>query len=244
MKSRKTKFYVDAITKQKPIPSIRKYHFGAAGVILGMAVALIGGTEQISAEETVATEVVSSTVKDESSTQVEATISAETTTAAQRQAKIAYRVIYKDVATGDVFKPEQVQYAVFNTTDKVASTTVTVKADKVRTGYELVDASKATVTQVISEDKKNEIVFEIKKSEVATEEKAVEGTTGFRALTNPDATGHKLGEQSGILADNVGTASPTFTEANNAQIASRTQGAMVATSEAGYYTFSYAPLST
>ncbi|HFI2448024.1 TPA: MucBP domain-containing protein, partial [Streptococcus suis] len=140
------------------------------------------------AEEKVATpaETVSSSATPTTSTISTPVVSEEIRTTdeleRERIAQIAYRVVYTDVETGHVYRPTQTQYVSVHSYDEAASTSVTVSADNVRTGYRLADGQEAQITRVITENQRNILSFAIvKKSEEELIAESV-GTTGVRAL--------------------------------------------------------------
>ncbi|NQO85930.1 YSIRK-type signal peptide-containing protein, partial [Streptococcus suis] len=160
--------------------SIRKYHFGAASVLLGMSLALGAGAQVAQAEETVASSeattetVASSTASSASSEAVvtEATIASTTETVATtaRTATISYIVQYV-AEDGSVVKADVLSTTV-DTTETTATTSVSVTAEA-PTGYVLPTGQTAVVTQVVTENAINLLTVKVVKN---AEEKAIETT--------------------------------------------------------------------
>ncbi|MEX5398734.1 YSIRK-type signal peptide-containing protein, partial [Streptococcus sp. ZJ93] len=152
--------------------SIRKFHFGAASVLLGTILS-VGTATTVSAEEPlVEASVGHSEVSSEESTAVlspvsdanEATASAAVASPSERTAVLSYTVRYVD-ETGKVV------YAVTKTTEvtterSLAMTFVTEVADTdglSAKGYELVDKTKGVRPQTVTEGADNVVEFAVKK---------------------------------------------------------------------------------
>ncbi|HEM5316630.1 TPA: MucBP domain-containing protein, partial [Streptococcus suis] len=175
--------------------SIRKYHFGAASVLLGMSLVMGAGAQTVKAEETAASSdattatVASSTDSSASSETVvaEATVASTTETVAstERTATINYIVQYV-LEDGTVVKAD-VKTTSVTTTEAIAASTVEV-ATELPTGYELVTGQSATVSQVVTENGENIVTVKVVKK---AEEKAAttsETTSSATTTATEEAT--------------------------------------------------------
>ncbi|HFI2692390.1 TPA: MucBP domain-containing protein, partial [Streptococcus suis] len=174
--------------------SIRKYHFGAASVLLGMSLAVGTGTtvqaeDTVVASETLAssTTVVSSTESTPSSetsttasTETSATVaesvdnasdtlaeSTETVTSSpERKATINYIIQYIDEAGSLV--DAALQTITIPTTDAVGTATVGISLE-LPAGYELAPGQSASLSQEVTEGAENIVTIKVvKKEAVAT----------------------------------------------------------------------------
>ncbi|NQO19109.1 YSIRK-type signal peptide-containing protein [Streptococcus suis] len=195
--------------------SIRKYHFGAASVLLGMSLALGAGAQVAQAQETtLATEPSSSTLVEESgqatatttetatSTVVEAetqtateTVTETTPSAEEVQGRIAtvnYIVSY--VTEDGVALKADLQTVLVPTSDAVAKSTLIATA-QIPEGYELAAGQEASVTVEVTEGGANVVTFKVvKKAEVKTEETTATNTapsTESKATETPASTENK-----------------------------------------------------
>ncbi|HEL2593102.1 TPA: MucBP domain-containing protein, partial [Streptococcus suis] len=167
--------------------SIRKYHFGAASVLLGMSLAVGAGAQTAQAETTTATTgattLASSTEVDSSTTTEASATGATTTTAstevatAERTATIEYTVEYQD-ESGKVVS-STVKSVETKTTDKIAIAIVTESAI-VPEGYELAANEMATASTGVIEAGHSKVVFKVVKK---AEEKAATSETTTTAST-------------------------------------------------------------
>ncbi|WP_153053364.1 MucBP domain-containing protein [Streptococcus suis] len=160
--------------------SIRKYHFGAASVLLGMSIALGTGTQVVQAAETVttpeSTSVASSTSATESTTSETSTETA-TSSSSERTVEIGYIVKY---ATEEgTLVNASVETVSVTTTETIAKATVSVTA-VVPEGYELAAGQSATVSQEVSENGVNIVTVKVVKK---AEEKAATSETTTTAST-------------------------------------------------------------
>ncbi|NQI36472.1 YSIRK-type signal peptide-containing protein, partial [Streptococcus suis] len=160
--------------------SIRKYHFGAASVLLGMSIALGTGTQVVQAAETVttpeSTSVASSTSATESTTSETSTETA-TSSSSERTVEIGYIVKY---ATEDgTLVNASVETVSVTTTETIAKATVSVTA-VVPEGYELAAGQAATVSQEVTENGVNIVTVKVVKK---AEEKAATSETTTTAST-------------------------------------------------------------
>ncbi|HEM4292828.1 TPA: MucBP domain-containing protein [Streptococcus suis] len=160
--------------------SIRKYHFGAASVLLGMSIALGTGTQVVQAAETVttpeSTSVASSTSATESTTSETSTETA-TSSSSERTVEIGYIVKY---ATEEgTLVNASVETVSVTTTETIAKATVSVTA-VVPEGYELAAGQVATVSQEVTENGVNIVTVKVVKK---AEEKAATSETTTTAST-------------------------------------------------------------
>ncbi|HFI0157769.1 TPA: YSIRK-type signal peptide-containing protein, partial [Streptococcus suis] len=166
--------------------SIRKYHFGAASVLLGMSLALGAGGQAVKAEETAASsEALASTTATSSTqassevvpaTSVEATTTTATETVApaatttevaatERTATINYIVQY--LLEDGTLVDAVVKSATVTTTDATAKTTVDVTAE-LPEGYVLAEGQAETTSNQVTEGAENLVTIKVaKKAEVA-----------------------------------------------------------------------------
>ncbi|HFI2660049.1 TPA: YSIRK-type signal peptide-containing protein, partial [Streptococcus suis] len=160
--------------------SIRKYHFGAASVLLGMSIALGTGTQVVQAAETVttpeSTSVASSTSATESTTSETSTETA-TSSSSERTVEIGYIVKY---ATEEgTLVNASVETVSVTTTETIAKATVSVTA-VVPEGYELAAGQAATVSQEVTENGVNIVTVKVVKK---AEEKAATAKSTEDAAT-------------------------------------------------------------
>ncbi|HFI0635394.1 TPA: YSIRK-type signal peptide-containing protein, partial [Streptococcus suis] len=203
--------------------SIRKYHFGAASVLLGMSLALGSGAQVVQAQELAAssaetaivvagtTEASSSTLPTETTTTETAsseTVTETTTTetatettpsAEEVQGRIAtvnYIVSY--VTEDGVALKADLQTVLVPTTEAVAKSTLTATA-QIPEGYELAAGQEASVTVEVTEGGANVVTFKVvKKAEVKTEETTATNTapsTESKATETPASTESKATEE-------------------------------------------------
>ncbi|HEP1809704.1 TPA: MucBP domain-containing protein [Streptococcus suis] len=160
--------------------SIRKYHFGAASVLLGMSIALGTGTQVVQAAETVtapeSTSVTSSTSATESTTSETSTETA-TSSSSERTVEVGYIVKY--ATEDDTLVNASVETVSVTTTETIAKATVSVTA-VVPEGYELASGQSATVSQEVTENGVNIVTVKVVKK---AEEKAATSETTTTAST-------------------------------------------------------------
>ncbi|HFI0067724.1 TPA: MucBP domain-containing protein, partial [Streptococcus suis] len=189
--------------------SIRKYHFGAASVLLGMSLALGAGAQVAQAEETVASSeattetVASSTASSASSEAVatETTVASTTETATSSSTETVASTTETAATTTDSLATTArtatisyiVQYVAedgsvvkadvlsttVNTTETTATTSVSVTAEA-PTGYVLPTGQTAVVTQDVTENGVNIVTVKVVKK---AEEKAATSATTTPAST-------------------------------------------------------------
>ncbi|HEL1586369.1 TPA: MucBP domain-containing protein, partial [Streptococcus suis] len=161
--------------------SIRKYHFGAASVLLGLSLAT--GAQAVKAEEVTADSSAATTVQSSTSTEVVTPTETSTSTAAERTVEVSYVVQYV-LADGSLVNATVASTSI-TTTDALASTDVTVNAE-VPAGYELAADQPATVTQTVTENGENIITVTV--APVATETTEVAPTEVVAATETTTAT--------------------------------------------------------
>nr|WP_105210214.1 MucBP domain-containing protein [Streptococcus suis] len=215
--------------------SIRKYHFGAASVLLGMSLALGAGGQAVKAEETAASsEALASTTATSSTqassevapaTSVEATTTTATETAApaatttevaatERTATINYIVQY--LLEDGTLVEAVVKSATVKTTDSTAKTTVDVTAE-LPEGYILAEGQEEISSHEITEGAENLVTIKVvKKAEVAsTTTEAPAATTTATAPAAPAATTPATAEEAKVvLEQNISEAQVLSNEAD------------------------------
>ncbi|HEM3703044.1 TPA: MucBP domain-containing protein, partial [Streptococcus suis] len=189
--------------------SIRKYHFGAASVLLGMSLAVGTGTtvqaeDTVVASETLAssTTVVSSTESTPSSetstatsTETSATVaesvdnasetlaeSTETVTSSpERKATINYIIQY--ITEDGSLVDAALQTITIPTTDAVGTATVGISLE-LPAGYELAPGQSASLTQEVTEGAENVVTVKVvKKAEATATTATSESTTTVASET-------------------------------------------------------------
>ncbi|HFU4117123.1 TPA: MucBP domain-containing protein, partial [Streptococcus suis] len=189
--------------------SIRKYHFGAASVLLGMSLVVGTGTT-VQAEDTIlvaetltsSTTVVSSTDSEPSSetsevtsTDMSASTSSNTTTSdtqtentetsssLERKATINYIIQYIDEAGSLV--DAALQTIIIPTADVVGTATVEMNIE-LPTGYVLAPGQSASISQELTEGDENIVTVKVVKKEVVA--------TSTNATTETSTTAENVGE--------------------------------------------------
>ncbi|HFI0468481.1 TPA: MucBP domain-containing protein, partial [Streptococcus suis] len=233
--------------------SIRKYHFGAASVLLGMSLAVGTGTtvqaeDTVVASETLAssTTVVSSTESTPSSetstatsTETSATVvesvdntietlaeSTETVTSSpERKATINYIVQY--VLEDGTVVHVVVQSVAISTSDAVGTATVGISLE-LPAGYELAPGQSASLTQEVTEGAENVVTVKVvKKAETtattATSETVSTATTTTATATETIKTPATVEEAKVVLEQNI----------SEAQVLSNEASRLYATTQAG-----------
>ncbi|HFH9840394.1 TPA: MucBP domain-containing protein, partial [Streptococcus suis] len=233
--------------------SIRKYHFGAASVLLGMSLAVGTGTtvqaeDTVVASETLAssTTVVSSTESTPSSetstatsTETSATVvesvdntietlaeSTETVTSSpERKATINYIVQY--VLEDGTVVHVVVQSVAISTSDAVGTATVGISLE-LPVGYELAPVQSASLTQEVTEGAENVVTVKVvKKAETtattATSETVSTATTTTATATETIKTPATVEEAKVVLEQNI----------SEAQVLSNEASRLYATTQAG-----------
>ncbi|MBL1125127.1 YSIRK-type signal peptide-containing protein [Streptococcus suis] len=200
--------------------SIRKYHFGAASVLLGMSIALGTGTQVVQAAETVttpeSTSVASSTSATESTTSETSTETA-TSSSSERTVEIGYIVKY---ATEEgTLVNASVETVSVTTTETIAKATVSVTA-VVPEGYELAAGQAATVSQEVTENGVNIVTVKVVKK---AEEKAATSETTTTASTETATAKSTEGAATTTTTTESLTSAPTTPEASKAQTAASTR---------------------
>ncbi|HEM4423730.1 TPA: MucBP domain-containing protein, partial [Streptococcus suis] len=200
--------------------SIRKYHFGATSVLLGMSIALGTGTQVVQAAETVttpeSTSVASSTSATESTTSETSTETA-TSSSSERTVEIGYIVKY---ATEEgTLVNASVETVSVTTTETIAKATVSVTA-VVPEGYELAAGQSATVSQEVTENGVNIVTVKVVKK---AEEKAATSETTTTASTETATAKSTEGAATTTTTTESLTSAPTTPEASKAQTAASTR---------------------
>ncbi|HEM3182360.1 TPA: MucBP domain-containing protein, partial [Streptococcus suis 89-5259] len=200
--------------------SIRKYHFGAASVLLGMSIALGTGTQVVQAAETVttpeSTSVASSTSATESTTSETSTETA-TSSSSERTVEIGYIVKY---ATEEgTLVNASVETVSVTTTETIAKATVSVTA-VVPEGYELAAGQAATVSQEVTENGVNIVTVKVVKK---AEEKAATSETTTTASTETATAKSTEDAATTTTTTESLTSAPTTPEASKAQTAASTR---------------------
>ncbi|HEL2401070.1 TPA: MucBP domain-containing protein, partial [Streptococcus suis] len=222
--------------------SIRKYHFGAASVLLGMSLALGAGGQAVKAEETAAsseaiasttatsstqasTEIVPVTTVETAATETVASTTAPAATpkevaATERTATINYIVQY--LLEDGTLVDAVVKTTTVATTDALAKTTVEVVAE-LPEGYELAEGQVETTSQEVTEGAENLVTIKVvKKAEVAaTTTAAPAATTTTTETATPVATTPVTVEEAKVvLEQNISEAEVLSNEASRLYTAS------------------------
>ncbi|HEM4335182.1 TPA: MucBP domain-containing protein [Streptococcus suis] len=187
--------------------SIRKYHFGAASVLLGMSLAVGAGAQTAQAEATTATteattlasstEVAPSTTTEASATEATTTTASTEVATTERTVTIGYTVEYQD-ESGKVVE-STVKSIETKTTDKTAIAIVTETAT-VPADYELVANELTTSTTGVVEGANTKVVFKVVK-------KVVADTTSTTTSTSATDTASTSTSSSTAVAQTTATAS-------------------------------------
>ncbi|HFI0361005.1 TPA: MucBP domain-containing protein, partial [Streptococcus suis] len=197
--------------------SIRKYHFGAASVLLGMSLALGAGAQAVQAEETLASsETTTATSTLASSTEASAEVAASTTTetsatVASTEASATVASTTETVGTIDgqtVTSAERVatinyivtyvledgtlvnasvNTATINTTDEVAKATIPVFVS-IPEGYELASGQSSSVTLEVTENGQNVSTVKVVKKTEAKSTTTTESTSAETAVNETTNT--------------------------------------------------------
>ncbi|HEL9633643.1 TPA: MucBP domain-containing protein, partial [Streptococcus suis] len=230
--------------------SIRKYHFGAASVLLGVSLALAGGAKALAntvEPDTLPQLILEAQPKDEgeglletgaefleSSVPVEVstegdtltpveTVTEETQEVVERTATINYIVQY--LLEDGTLVDAVVKTTTVTTTDATAKTTVEVVAE-LPEGYELAEGQVETTSQEVTEGAENLVTIKVvKKAEVAaTTTAAPAATTTTTETAAPVATTPVTVEEAKVvLEQNI----------SEAQLLSNEASRLYATTQAG-----------
>ncbi|HEL2057023.1 TPA: MucBP domain-containing protein [Streptococcus suis] len=209
--------------------SIRKYHFGAASVLLGLSLAT--GAQAVKAEEVTADSSAATTVQSSTSTEAVAsstevaastetatssstetvasttetvetvvTIEGQTVTSAERIATINYIVTY--VLEDGTLVNASVNTATINTTDEVAKAIIPVYIE-VPAGYELATGQSSAVTLEVTENGQNVATVKVVKK---AEEKAATTSDSTTTAASSSVTNSATEETSSVaVAETVKT---------------------------------------
>ncbi|HFI2432710.1 TPA: YSIRK-type signal peptide-containing protein [Streptococcus suis] len=190
--------------------SIRKYHFGAASVLLGMSLVLGAGAQVAKAEEAVASPTATTSSSTDAPTETAATKTATEETQG-RIATINYIVSY--VTEDGVARKADLKATSVETFEQVAKSTVSVDS-QIPEGYELAAGQEASVTLEVTEGGANVVTFKVvKKAEVKTEETTATNTapsteskkTEISASTENKATNEKAASEATATTPTVPT---------------------------------------
>ncbi|HEO8607632.1 TPA: MucBP domain-containing protein [Streptococcus suis] len=185
--------------------SIRKYHFGAASVLLGVALALTGGAEASantadtgsSTTPSSAVEATSSTTNvaitsTESTAPVDSSIASATTETVaatpvqERVATINYTVEYQD-ETGAVVATTA--KSVEKKTSEAVAIAIVTEVAELPAGYELASNTGSSTSVGVIEGGNTKVVFKVVKQVVADKTNATESTTSeVASSTTPSST--------------------------------------------------------
>ncbi|WP_153046677.1 MucBP domain-containing protein, partial [Streptococcus suis] len=214
--------------------SIRKYHFGAASVLLGMSLALGAGGQAVKAEETAASseaiasttatsstqassEVVPVTTVETAATETVASTTAPAATpkevaATERSATINYIVNY--VLEDGTLVNAVVKSTTVTTTDATAKTTVEVVAE-LPEGYELAEGQVETTSQEVTEGAENLVAVKVVKKAVATTATTSATTPATTSTTTKTAAAQTpVAEAKVVLEQNISEAEVLSDEAD------------------------------
>ncbi|HEM6290744.1 TPA: MucBP domain-containing protein, partial [Streptococcus suis] len=214
--------------------SIRKYHFGAASVLLGMSLALGTGAQVAQAEDTVASSEATTTVAsstdssaDSEAVVTEATVasttetsvsaaetatSSSTETAASTTETVASTertatinyIVQYVLEDGTVVKAD-VKTTSVTTTEATATSTVEV-ATELPLGYELASGQTATVTQEVTEGAANVVTVKVvKKAEATTTTATTESKTTETASSETTTSTETKAATTEAVAETVKT---------------------------------------
>ncbi|HFI0340790.1 TPA: MucBP domain-containing protein [Streptococcus suis] len=228
--------------------SIRKYHFGAASVLLGMSLALGAGAQAVQAEETLAsseTTAVASTTDTSASSEAvvtEATVASstetavsasetatstsssteasttETATATSTERSATINYIVQYVLEDGTVVKADVNAATVNTTETTAKATVVVSTD-LPAGYELASGQTATVTQEVTEGAANVVTVKVVKKAEATTTTA---TTESKATATTESKATATTESKATATASSETTTSTETKAATTEAVAET----------------------
>ncbi|HEM5124091.1 TPA: MucBP domain-containing protein, partial [Streptococcus suis] len=208
--------------------SIRKYHFGAASVLLGMSLVMGAGAQTVKAEETAASSdatTASSTSVDSLNADAKESVALPTETAASSERTVDISYIVKYVLEDGSVVSASVESVSTTTTEAIAKATATVTA-VVPEGYELAEGQVETTSQEVTEGAENLVAIKVvKKAEVAaTTTAAPAATTTTTETAAPVATTPVTVEEGKVvLEQNI----------SEAQLLSNEASRLYATTQAG-----------
>ncbi|MFH6650265.1 MucBP domain-containing protein [Streptococcus suis] len=170
--------------------SIRKYHFGAASVLLGMSLVMGTGAQTVKAEETVASSdatTASSTSVDSLNADAKESVALPTETAASSERTVDISYIVKYVLEDGSVVSASVESVSATTTEAIAKATATVTA-VVPEGYELASGESATVLHEVTENAENIVTVKVVKKVEATATVSTPTTTSTTVATASSTT--------------------------------------------------------
>nr|CAM35500.1 muramidase-released protein [Streptococcus suis] len=228
--------------------SIRKYHFGAASVLLGVSLVLGAGAQVVKADETVASSepTIASSVAPASTeavaeeaekTNAENTSAVATTSTEVEKAK----AVLEQVTSESPLLAGLGQKELAKTEDATLAKAIEDAQTKLAAAKAILADSEATVEQVEAQVAAVKVANEALGNEL--QKYTVDGLlTAALDTVAPDTTAStlKVGDGEGTLLDSTTTATPSMAEPNGAAIAPhtlRTQDGIKATSEPNWYTF-------
>ncbi|HEL1745536.1 MucBP domain-containing protein [Streptococcus suis] len=226
--------------------SIRKYHFGAASVLLGVSLVLGAGAQVVKADETVASSepTIASSVAPASTeavaeeaekTNAENTSAVATTSTEVEKAK----AVLEQVTSESPLLAGLGQKELAKTEDATLAEAVADVQAKLAAAKAILADSEATVEQVEAQVAAVKAANEALGNEL--QKYTVNGLlTAALDTVAPDTTAStlKVGDGEGTLLDRTTTATPSMAEPNGATIAPHTlRDKVEATKESGWYTF-------
>ncbi|WP_074413361.1 MucBP domain-containing protein [Streptococcus suis] len=226
--------------------SIRKYHFGAASVLLGVSLVLGAGAQVVKADETVASSepTIASSVAPASTeavaeeaekTNAENTSAVATTSTEVEKAK----AVLEQVTSESPLLAGLGQKELAKTEDATLAEAVADVQTKLAAAKAILADSEATVEQVEAQVAAVKAANEALGNEL--QKYTVNGLlTAALDTVAPDTTAStlKVGDGEGTLLDRTTTATPSMAEPNGATIAPHTlRDKVEATKESGWYTF-------
>ncbi|HIH7962424.1 TPA: MucBP domain-containing protein [Streptococcus suis] len=226
--------------------SIRKYHFGAASVLLGVSLVLGAGAQVVKADETVASSepTIASSVAPASTeavaeeaekTNAENTSAVATTSTEVEKAK----AVLEQVTSESPLLAGLGQKELAKTEDATLAEAVADVQAKLAAAKAILADSEATVEQVEAQVAAVKAANEALGNEF--QKYTVNGLlTAALDTVAPDTTAStlKVGDGEGTLLDRTTTATPSMAEPNGATIAPHTlRDKVEATKESGWYTF-------
>ncbi|CYX48333.1 MucBP domain-containing protein [Streptococcus suis] len=170
--------------------SIRKYHFGAASVLLGMSLVMGAGAQTVKAEETAASSdatTASSTSVDSLNADAKESVALSTETAASSERTVDISYIVKYVLEDGSVVSASVESVSTTTTEAIAEATATVTA-VVPEGYELASGESATVLHEVTENAENIVTVKVVKKVEATATVSSPTTTSTTVATASSTT--------------------------------------------------------
>ncbi|MGQ7679047.1 MucBP domain-containing protein [Streptococcus suis] len=221
--------------------SIRKYHFGAASVLLGVSLVLGAGAQVVKADETVASSepTIASSVAPASTEAVaeeaEKTNAVATTSTEVEKAK----AVLEQVTSESPLLVDLGQKELTKTEDATLAEAVADVQAKLAAAKAILADSEATVEQVEAQVAAVKAANEALGNELKkyTVDGLLTAALDTAALDTTAST-LKVGDGEGTLLDRTTTATPSMADPNGATIAPHTlRDKIEATKESGWYTF-------